>query len=285
MSGRVRHRFPAWCAALLLALAACPPGVAAGAQSACSAPTVVDLQEANRAFEKAHETGDVAGLDALLAEDFALYHSGGLKSEVETRAGFLKRMAGMPAGLFLSRELKDAESRIYGSVGLVSGSIVTRSRSQWTRGRLKESKYHYLRVFNSDGCRWRIAMWHSGWSAGDRRDVQFIDSYLATYPPDAGPGGKESPALLGARTYEEACRSCHHGPGAFGAPGLDNVAFWRGRASSVDRLYLNSLNGLVSSGAVMPAKGGRPDLSDEAVRAAVDFMLAESRSPARTGNR
>ena len=128
-------------------------------------------------------------------------------------------------------------------------------------------------------------MWHSGWSAGDRRDVQFIDSYLATYPPDAGPGGKESPALLGARTYEEACRSCHHGPGAFGAPGLDTVAFWRGRASSVDRLYLNSLNGLVSSEAVMPAKGGRPDLSDEAVRAAVDFMLAESRSPARTGNR
>jgi cytochrome c5 len=35
----------------------------------------------------------------------------------------------------------------------------------------------------------------------------------------------------------------------------------------------------------MPAKGGRPDLSDEAVRAAVDFMLEQSRAAGRESRR
>jgi cytochrome c5 len=265
-----------WQGALLLALAAWPLG-ALGAGSSCGKLTRADLETANRSFESAHQTGDVAALSAIVADDFVLYHSGGLQAAVESRTGFLERMSRMPAGLFLSRELRDGESRIYGETGTVAGRIVTRSRSQWTRGRLKESTYHYLRVFRAERCQWRLAMWHSGWAAADRRDVEFIDAYLAAFPPESAVG-KEPPAVLGARTFEEACSSCHRGGGAFGAPGLQDAEFWRSRAASLESLYANALNGIVGAKAVMPAKGGRADLSDDAVRAAVDFMLAQSRS-------
>jgi cytochrome c5/ketosteroid isomerase-like protein len=281
---RVRrwNRASGWFAAVLLSLVASHPEFAI-AESTCGAPALADLETANRKFEAAHQSGDVAGLDALLADDFVLYHSGGLQSEIETRAAFLKRMSAMPAGLFLSRELKDTDSRLYGTVGLVAGRIVTRTKSQWTRGRLKESTYHYLRVFRADHCQWRIAAWHSGWAAADRRDVQFIDSYLAVYPPESG--AAQSAATLGARTFDEACASCHRGAGAFGAPGVDDAAYWRRRSGSMEQLYSNALNGIVASKSVMPAKGGRPDLSDEAVRAAVDYMVSQSRSAGREVSR
>lgn len=267
---------------MLLSLVACHPAFVS-AETTCAAPALTELETANLAFEKAHESGDVARLDALLAEDFVLYHSGGLQSEIESRAAFLKRLSAMPRGLFLSRELKETDSRIYGPVGLVAGRIVTRSKSQWTRGRVKESSYHYLRVFRTENCRWRISAWHSGWAAADRRDVQFIDGYLAVYPPETNPA--EDKTTLGARTFDEACASCHRGAGAFGAPGVDDAAYWRRRAASMEQVYSNALNGMVASRAVMPAKGGRPDLSDEAVRAAVDYMVLRSRSPGTGVNR
>jgi cytochrome c5 len=284
MAARGRPCRSGWRGALLLALLAAWPLGVAGAGTVCGTLTRADLETANRAFESAHQTGDVAALAALLSDDFVLYHSGGLQAAVESRAGFLERMSRMPAGLFLSRELQGAESRIYGETGLVAGRIVTRSRSQWTRGRLKESTYHYLRVFRADRCQWRLAMWHSGWAAAERRDVEFIDAYLAAFPPEAA-SDRETPAVLGARTFEEACSSCHRGGGAFGAPGIQDAEYWTRRAASRGTLYDIAVNGVVGAKAVMPAKGGRPDLSDEAVRAAVDFMLEQSRAAGREGGR
>jgi cytochrome c5 len=53
----------------------------------------------------------------------------------------------------------------------------------------------------------------------------------------------------------------------------------------MEQLYSNALKGIVASKSVMPAKGGRPDLSDEAVRAAVDYMVEQSRSAGREASR
>ena len=55
---------------------------------------------------------------------------------------------------------------------------------------------------------------------------------------------------------------------------LGDKAAWEPRiAQGKDAMYASALNG---KGA-MPAKGGRADLSDDAVKAAVDYMVAQSK--------
>ena len=43
-----------------------------------------------------------------------------------------------------------------------------------------------------------------------------------------------------------------------------------------EKLYANAINGYVGNAGVMPAKGGRPDLSDTEVKNAVDYMTKSS---------
>ncbi|MGB5279629.1 MAG: c-type cytochrome [Gammaproteobacteria bacterium] len=77
----------------------------------------------------------------------------------------------------------------------------------------------------------------------------------------------------GAATYKEACAACH-ATGAAGAPKLGDKAAWEPRiATGNDAMYAAVLQG---KGA-MPAKGGRVDLSDDVVKAAVDYMVAQSK--------
>lgn len=77
----------------------------------------------------------------------------------------------------------------------------------------------------------------------------------------------------GAETYKQACQACHM-TGAAGSPKTGDKAAWEARiAQGNDALYANAING---KGA-MPAKGGRADLSDDAVKAAVDYMVAQSK--------
>lgn len=83
---------------------------------------------------------------------------------------------------------------------------------------------------------------------------------------------------LGKSTYDGLCISCH-GSGIPGIPQLGDTAAWVARIEQGDAvLYEHAIVGYVggSSGMMMPAKGGNPSLSDEAVMAAVDYMLEQS---------
>ena len=81
---------------------------------------------------------------------------------------------------------------------------------------------------------------------------------------------KAGAAADGKATYDAVCNVCH-GAGVAGAPKLGDKAAWKPRiATGKPALYAASLKG---KGA-MPAKGGNTTLSDEAVKAAVDHMLA-----------
>lgn len=75
-------------------------------------------------------------------------------------------------------------------------------------------------------------------------------------------------SIDGAAIYGGACLACHM-TGAAGAP-IPGSEAWAERASKgIDALTYSALNGI----GVMPARGGRMDLSDEEIRAAVQHML------------
>lgn len=90
-------------------------------------------------------------------------------------------------------------------------------------------------------------------------------------------GAEEAPAkLTGPQVYNAACIACHGG-GIGGAPKTGDPAAWSARiAQGMDMLNSNAINGFTGSAGFMPAKGGRADLSDEEIIAAVQYLVDEA---------
>lgn len=88
--------------------------------------------------------------------------------------------------------------------------------------------------------------------------------------PDATP-------LTGQQVYNQACIACHSPPdGVGGAPVIGDAAAWEGRAAQGrETLIDHALNGYQGDAGFMPAKGGRVDLSDDEVIAAIEYMLEQ----------
>lgn len=77
----------------------------------------------------------------------------------------------------------------------------------------------------------------------------------------------------GKATYEKACKACHM-TGAANAPKFGDKEAWGPRiAQGNEVLYTSVLKG---KGA-MPPKGGQMQLPDEDVKAAVDYMVSQSK--------
>jgi cytochrome c5 len=108
----------------------------------------------------------------------------------------------------------------------------------------------------------------------------------APKPVEAAPAtAQEEPVLLaeansgsddpgsdidGAAIYAQVCQACHM-IGAAGAP-VPGSDLWAERAEKgADALTVIAIDGI----GIMPPKGGRMDLTDAEVRAAVDHMLAQ----------
>jgi cytochrome c5 len=90
--------------------------------------------------------------------------------------------------------------------------------------------------------------------------------------PGAAPAGKPG-AVDGKAVYSQTCVACHQVSVA-GSPPLGDKAAWAPRIKQgMDVLVQSVLKG---KGA-MPPKGGNAALSDAQVRAAVDFMVSQSK--------
>src|SRR2546427_2826436 len=77
----------------------------------------------------------------------------------------------------------------------------------------------------------------------------------------------------GKKVYETTCSACH-ASGVAGAPKLGDKAAWAPHLMhGTDGLLQSALKG---KGA-MPPKGGNPSLSDDEVRAALEFMVSQSK--------
>ena len=75
--------------------------------------------------------------------------------------------------------------------------------------------------------------------------------------------------MSGDEVYQQVCASCHTS-GIMNAPKIGDAAAWQTRLTKgKETLYANAINGI----GAMPAKGGRADIADDAIRAAVDHLI------------
>lgn len=82
--------------------------------------------------------------------------------------------------------------------------------------------------------------------------------------------------LSGPQVYNQACLACH-GAGVGGAPVIGNAEAWSGRiAQGRETLTDHVINGYTGPAGYMPPKGGRVDLSDDEIIAAMNYMMEES---------
>ncbi len=77
--------------------------------------------------------------------------------------------------------------------------------------------------------------------------------------------------INGEKIYQQACSACH-ATGVLNAPKPGDKTAWSLRlAKGTDALYTSAINGI----GTMPPKGGRVDMSDEAIKAAVDYLTEQ----------
>jgi len=99
-------------------------------------------------------------------------------------------------------------------------------------------------------------------------------------PPVAAPAAPAAgggSVAKGEDIYKQTCFACH-AAGVAGAPKLGDKAAWGPRiAQGNDTLYTHSIKGFQGKVGMMPPKGGNMSLSDADVKAAVDYMVAQSK--------
>nr|CAA6821480.1 MAG: Cytochrome c5 [uncultured Thiotrichaceae bacterium] len=130
--------------------------------------------------------------------------------------------------------------------------------------------------------------------AGEKADSAPVEKTAETAPVAESPAAKEAPAassapvakaietptaqaaphssIDGRKIYQGICFSCHDS-GIANSPKPGDKAVWEPRiAAGVPALY----DSVIKGKGAMPAKGGNPALSDDEIKAAVDWMIAES---------
>ena len=83
--------------------------------------------------------------------------------------------------------------------------------------------------------------------------------------------------VLGKSIFNKTCALCH-AAGVAGAPKPGDTADWGPRiAQGNDLLYKHAMEGFTGAKGMMPARGGNAALTDDEVKAAVDYMVGLSK--------
>ena len=95
--------------------------------------------------------------------------------------------------------------------------------------------------------------------------------------PTVAAAAPEADNAVGKGIYCKTCAMCH-AAGVAGAPKPGDKADWGPRiAQGNDVMYKHAMEGFNGAKGSMPARGGNAGLKDDEVKAAVDFMVAQSR--------
>ena len=104
---------------------------------------------------------------------------------------------------------------------------------------------------------------------GDTNSAMGADQIASAATPVAAGGGADKIQTI----YNASCAACHVS-GAAGAPKQGDKAAWAPRIKNGNAaLYASAIKG---KGA-MPAKGGNVSLSDDDVKAVVDYMVSQAK--------
>jgi cytochrome c oxidase subunit 4 len=91
-------------------------------------------------------------------------------------------------------------------------------------------------------------------------------------PATVQAAGAAAGSADGEQVFRRVCSACH-GQGLLGAPKVGDKAAWQPHAEhGMEMLVSHALNGY----GAMPPKGGHPELSEQEVREAVEYMLRAS---------
>ncbi|MGK2945419.1 MAG: c-type cytochrome [Desulfuromonadales bacterium] len=120
--------------------------------------------------------------------------------------------------------------------------------------------------------------------AAPQKQVQPVQTPMTSekaMPPSGAMPKAESMAkgdmAVGEKVYNQSCSSCHD-EGVSGAPKTGDSAAWADRiAKGMEDLNKNAINGFTGETGMMPAKGGFSTLSDDEVKAAVEYMVSQSK--------
>jgi cytochrome c5 len=83
--------------------------------------------------------------------------------------------------------------------------------------------------------------------------------------------------VKGEKVYKATCALCHQ-TGSAGAPPLGNKDEWGPRiAQGMPTLYDHTLKGFTGKKGTMPAKGANSSLSDDDVKAGVEYMVSKAK--------
>lgn len=97
--------------------------------------------------------------------------------------------------------------------------------------------------------------------------------------PVAAPAPAPTPVAentVGKSVFNKTCSLCH-AAGTGGAPKPGDKADWGPRiAQGKDMLYKHALEGFTGAKGMMPARGTGTSLTDDEVKAAVDYMVGLS---------
>lgn len=116
-------------------------------------------------------------------------------------------------------------------------------------------------------------------ACGEKKENPAATAATASLPPvvpaQTAPVAAEN--AQGKSVFGKTCALCH-GAGVGGAPRPGDKADWGPRiAQGNDVLYKHAIEGFSGAKGMMPARGGGSALTDEEVKSAVDFMVAQSR--------
>lgn len=116
-----------------------------------------------------------------------------------------------------------------------------------------------------------FSMSGKGKSVGEADDVESRIAPVAKIEMQAG--GGDGGVKDGKTVYNTVCAGCH-GAGVLGAPKFGDKAAWAPRiAQGIATLNNHAINGIRG----MPARGGAASLSDDEVKAGVEYMVNGSK--------